>query len=77
MVNPPGNPKASFHSGQILGETADQWLKAASARQGSWWPHYVEWVSARSGGEQDAPQTLGSSAMPPLDPAPGSYVFQT
>jgi len=77
MVNPPGNPKASFHSGQILGGTADQWLKAASARSGSWWPHYAEWLAARSGGEQDAPAALGGTTRPPLDPAPGIYVFET
>jgi polyhydroxyalkanoate synthase subunit PhaC len=77
MVNPPGNPKASFRSGQILGETADEWLKAASAEQGSWWPHYARWLAARSGSEQDAPDALGGPAWPPLDPAPGTYVFES
>jgi polyhydroxyalkanoate synthase len=77
MVNPPGNPKASFRSGPILGETADQWLKAVSAQQGSWWPHYARWLAARSSGEQDAPDALGGPAWPPLDPAPGTYVFES
>ena len=77
MVNPPGNPKASFRSGPILGETADQWLKAVSAQQGSWWPHYARWLAARSGSEQDAPDALGGPAWPPLDPAPGTYVFES
>jgi polyhydroxyalkanoate synthase len=77
MVNPPGNPKASFRSGPILGETADQWLKAVSAQQGSWWPHYSRWLAARSGSEQDAPDALGGPAWPPLDPAPGTYVFES
>ena len=77
MVNPPGNPKASFQSGPITGETADQWLKAASKHQGTWWPHYAEWLAARSGGEQDAPGVLGGTTRPPLDPAPGTYVFES
>jgi polyhydroxyalkanoate synthase subunit PhaC len=77
MVNPPGNPKASFRSGPILGETADQWLKAVFAQQGSWWPHYSRWLAARSGSEQDAPDALGGPAWPPLDPAPGTYVFES
>ena len=77
MVNPPGNPKASFRSGPILGETADQWLKEVSAQQGSWWPHYARWLAARSGSEQDAPDALGGPAWPPLDPAPGTYVFES
>src|SRR6516165_9229021 len=71
MVNPPGNPKASFHSGPVLGGSAEQWLKAASARQGSWWPHYAQWLGARSGEERDAPEALGGTTRPTLDPAPG------
>jgi polyhydroxyalkanoate synthase subunit PhaC len=77
MVNPPGNPKASFRSGPITDQTADQWLKATPAQPGSWWPHYVEWLAARSGSEQDAPDALGGPAWPPLDPAPGTYVFES
>jgi poly[(R)-3-hydroxyalkanoate] polymerase subunit PhaC len=77
MVNPPGNPKASFRSGPILGETADEWLKAVAAQQGSWWPHYARWLAARGGSEQDAPDALGGPAWPPLDPAPGTYVFES
>ena len=77
MVNPPGNPKASFRSGPITDQLADQWLKEASAQPGSWWPHYVQWLAARSGGEQDAPAALGGTTRPPLDPAPGTYVFET
>jgi len=52
-------------------------LKAASARQGSWWPHYAEWLAARSGGEQDAPGAVGGTTRPPLEPAPGTYVFES
>jgi len=77
MVNPPGNPKASFRSGPITDLPADQWLKEASAQQGSWWPHYAQWLAARGGGEQDAPAALGGATWPPLDPAPGTYVFES
>lgn len=77
MVNPPGNPKASFRSGPITDQPADQWLKEASAQPGSWWPHYAQWLAARSGGEQDAPAALGGTTRPPLDPAPGTYVFES
>jgi polyhydroxyalkanoate synthase len=75
MVNPPGNPKASFHSAPITEGTAEQWLKAAPARPGSWWPQYAQWLASRSGGERDAPDALGGMTLPPLDPAPGTYVF--
>jgi len=77
MVNPPGNPKASFRSGPLLGGTAEQWLKEATARQGSWWPHYAQWLGSRSGEERDAPAALGGATLPTLDPAPGTYVFES
>jgi len=77
MVNPPGNPKASFHSGPIGDETADAWLKAAASHPGSWWPYYAEWLGSRSGEERDAPTALGGPTWPPLDPAPGTYVFES
>src|SRR5215472_1253588 len=77
MVNPPGNPKASFYSAPVSAGTADEWLKAAPAQQGSWWPHYTQWLAARGGEERDAPQALGSPGRPPLEPAPGTYLFDT
>jgi len=77
MVNPPGNPKASFHSGPVLGGTAEQWLNEAAKQPGSWWPHYAQWLGSRSGEERDAPKALGGTTRPPLDPAPGTYVFET
>jgi polyhydroxyalkanoate synthase len=75
MVNPPGNPKASFYTAPVSAVTADAWLKATPTQKGSWWPHYARWLAARGGEERDAPQALGSPGRPPLDPAPGSYVF--
>jgi len=77
MVNPPGNPKASFHSGPVLGGSAEQWLKEAAKQAGSWWPHYAQWLAARGGEERDAPGALGGTTRPPLDPAPGTYVFES
>src|SRR6516165_772316 len=75
MVNPPGNPKASFYCAPVTTGTADEWLKAAPAQQGSWWPHYTQWLAARGGEERDAPQAPGSPGRPPLEDAPGTYVF--
>jgi polyhydroxyalkanoate synthase subunit PhaC len=75
MVNPPGNPKASFYSAPVTAGTAEAWLKAAPAQPGSWWPHYARWLAARGGDERGAPQALGGITHPPLDPAPGTYVF--
>jgi poly[(R)-3-hydroxyalkanoate] polymerase subunit PhaC len=76
LVNPPGNPKASFTTAQVGPENPDEWLGAAETASDSWWPNYVAWLAKRSGDEIDAPQRLGADGYPPLAPAPGTYVLQ-
>ncbi|MDH6246632.1 alpha/beta fold hydrolase [Mycobacterium sp. OTB74] len=76
LVNPPGNPKASYRTGQVEAETAEDWLAAAEKSSDSWWPDYVQWLSERSGDEIDAPITLGAEGFAATGPAPGTYVLQ-
>jgi len=76
LVNPPGNPKSSFRTGPVEAEDPEQWLDSAQKFAGSWWPDYVSWLAERSGPEVDAPKTLGCEGLPPLGPAPGSYVME-
>ncbi|HET7664700.1 MAG TPA: alpha/beta fold hydrolase [Mycobacterium sp.] len=76
LVNPPGNPKASFRAGPVDDVPADEWATATDTTKGSWWPHYMNWLADRSGPEVDAPQTLGGRDFPPLAPAPGTYVHE-
>ncbi|MEO5610927.1 MAG: alpha/beta fold hydrolase [Ornithinibacter sp.] len=82
MVNPPGNPKASFQtspsgSGQKGSDNPQDpqaWLSRAVTVRGSWWDDWVEWLSARNGAERTKPRALGNARHTPLDPAPGTYV---
>ena len=74
LVNPPGNPKASYYTGQQPGHDADQWLAAAARHAGSWWEAWADWITPHSGGERPAPQTLGSPSFEPITEAPGDYV---
>src|SRR5271163_1241780 len=76
LVNPPGNPKASFRTGPVDVEDPQQWLDSAEKHADSWWPDYVSWLAERSGSEVDAPKALGGDELPPLGPAPGSYVME-
>jgi len=76
LVNPPGNPKASFRTGPVDAEDPQQWLDAAEKHADSWWPNYVSWLAERSGSEVDAPKALGGEDLPPLGPAPGNYVME-
>lgn len=76
LVNPPGNPKASYWLGPRPGADPEAWLAKAHKHTGTWWEVWTEWTTARSGKEKAAPATLGSRKFPALDAAPGRYVHE-
>jgi polyhydroxyalkanoate synthase subunit PhaC len=76
LVNPPGNPKASFRTGPVDAEDPQEWLESSQKLPDSWWPDYVHWLAERSGPQVEAPKALGGEGLPPLGPAPGSYVME-
>jgi polyhydroxyalkanoate synthase len=76
LLNPPGNPKAFFWSGAAKAAEPQAWLEQAAKQSGSWWPHWLEWIKARSAEMTSAPPALGSEQNPPLDAAPGRYVME-
>ncbi|MDN5749212.1 MAG: alpha/beta fold hydrolase [Pseudonocardia sp.] len=77
MVNPPGNPKASFRVGseRATAAGAEAWLAVAETQKGSWWPDHVAWLAQRSGAERDAPPELGARGLHAIVPAPGEYIL--
>jgi polyhydroxyalkanoate synthase len=75
LVNPPGNPKSKYFVGPKPGDDPNQWLSQATERPGTWWEHWADWMTERSGAEKPAPKELGSPRHPAMDPAPGKYVF--
>jgi polyhydroxyalkanoate synthase len=75
LVNPPGNPKATYWMGGEAVPDPEVWRKNATQRTGTWWEVWLEWIRERSGEERAAPRSLGSAANPPLEPAPGTYVM--
>lgn len=74
LVNPPGNPKASYYIGGPLDDDPQVWLAGATKHTGSWWEAWADWLDDRSGGLVPAPTSAGSDVHPPLAPAPGLYV---
>jgi polyhydroxyalkanoate synthase subunit PhaC len=76
LLNPPGNPKALFWTGAACEASPQAWLERAAKHSGSWWPHWLEWIKARSGELTPAPAALGSHEHPPLGAAPGRYVME-
>ena len=77
LVNPPGNPRASYQTNKDNPADAQQWLKTAEPQQGSWWPDWLAWLGERCGPEKKAPSKLGGGGLRPLVEAPGTYVFDS
>jgi polyhydroxyalkanoate synthase len=74
MVNPPGNPKATFRVEASNPADPAEWLADAQTVAGSWWPHYSDWLADRSGPERASRAKPGRKRFPVLAPAPGTYV---
>ena len=75
LVNPPGNPKASYQVNKANPADPQEWLRTAQTEQGSWWPDALAWLGERCGAEVAAPTELGGAGLPPLIDAPGTYVL--
>jgi polyhydroxyalkanoate synthase len=75
LVNPPGNPKATYRVNPERPTDPQEWLASASTDQGSWWPDFVGWLSQRCGPDRRAPRKLGGRGSAPLIEAPGTYVL--
>jgi polyhydroxyalkanoate synthase len=73
IVNPP-SPKAVHWTNPENPTDAKAWLNGATEHRGSWWEDWTTWIDKRAGAKRDAP-ALGSAAHPPVDDAPGKYVF--
>jgi polyhydroxyalkanoate synthase len=77
IVAPPGE---AGHSYQVMTKAADapyvgpdEWVKAAPRFEGSWWPEWTRWLTARSG-KPCAPPRIGTGSEQNLADAPGEYV---
>ena len=55
MVNPPGNPKASFQTAPSNPADAAGVARPATKVKGSWWDDYVDWLAERTGPERNKP----------------------
>jgi polyhydroxyalkanoate synthase len=76
LVNPPGNPRASYRLADVDEPDPEFWVESAEQHTDSWWPDFVAWLGERSGEKKDAPAAVGGAGMAPLEPAPGSYVLE-
>jgi polyhydroxyalkanoate synthase len=77
LVNPPGNPKASYQVNKANPADAAEWLRSAETRQGTWWTDASAWLAERCGPPRPAHEQLGGGGLRPLVEAPGTYVFDS
>ena len=76
LVNPPGNPKASYRAGNVDERDPVRWAASAESHSDSWWPDFSAWLAQRGGEQKTAPTELGGDGLAALGPAPGSYVHE-
>ena len=77
ILNPPSNPKAEYLEHDKLHADPQAWYGEAQKHKGSWWVEWLDWVQQRSGEQRETLNALGNQDYPPLEPAPGTYVFKT
>ncbi len=76
IVNPPSKKKYGHYLNGGPKGAPDAWQAGARYQEGSWWPHWNEWLAKRSGAQIPA-RNPGSNAYSALCPAPGTYVRAT
>ncbi|MDE2379276.1 class I poly(R)-hydroxyalkanoic acid synthase [Bradyrhizobium sp.] len=72
VISAPGS-KYGHWINDDLPPTPDEWFSGATARQGSWWPVWDEWIT-RLDPERVPAREPGGGNLPVIDDAPGSYV---
>jgi len=75
IINPPGNAKARYFVNAARADDPERWLAGATAVPGSWWEHWRDWLTERSGDTVAAPAELGGAGHPVRAAAPGTYVL--
>ena len=75
IVNPPTKKKYGHYTNGDWSSDAGGWKEAAEFHEGSWWPHWGEWLAKRSGAKVAAREP-GGATHPVLGPAPGTYVIE-
>ncbi len=73
VINPASKPKYQYWLGKKPAGEFEDWLAAATAHKGSWWPDWIKWVTRQSHKKVPA-RHPGDGQLPPICDAPGEYV---
>ncbi len=72
VINPVSKPKYQYWTGGPVKGSFEDWVGKAVEHPGTWWPHWLEWVSA--GDKKVRAREPGGGKLKPLCDAPGTYV---
>ena len=74
VINPPNptKPKYQYWTNPERPERLDDFIAGAKETPGSWWPHWIAWLTARSE-DRIAPRQPGAN-IGAIEDAPGSFV---
>ena len=73
VINAPVAQKYQHWTNDALPDALETWQAGATETPGSWWPHWMTWLKARSGGMIPA-RDPATGKLKPLGDAPGTYV---
>jgi polyhydroxyalkanoate synthase len=73
VINAPVAQKYQHWTNEALPATFEEWMSGAQAHPGSWWPHWLAWLGARSGKQVPA-RDPGKGPLAPIEDAPGGFV---
>jgi len=76
LINPPNKSNRKYFTSSQLPADADEWTRDAEQNDGSWWPHWSEWLAEQSGDKIAAKTRSGNKDYPAIMAAPGSYVHE-
>jgi hypothetical protein len=63
FVNPATKSRYDYWEGPPDSDDPDRWLAGATEHHGSWWPQWIEWLTARDGRPQRAIGRLGQPLL--------------
>lgn len=72
VVNPVAKPKYQYWTGGPVAGAFEDWVKTAKETPGTWWPHWLGWVTRN--GKRVPARKPGDGKLKPLCDAPGTYV---
>ncbi|GAO39798.1 putative poly(R)-hydroxyalkanoic acid synthase [Sphingomonas changbaiensis NBRC 104936] len=76
VVNPPAAGKYQYWTNAKPAASLDEFVAGATEIKGSWWPDWIDWLSARAPEKVPAEgaRLPGEGKLAALEDAPGSYV---